>query len=666
MFRFTGSIILTLLFMFSVQLGARRPVAEKGVLDLRETEGKIKLQNLGGEWAFYWKALVEPGQVNDHLLPDTYATVPSYWTSYEENISDVTGFGYGTYRLQILLPTGYRDSLCLQVPVFDTSYELYLNGKSTCNNGKVGKTREQSSPAYDPIVHCFYNTSDTLDILVHVANFSHRRGGFWLNMKLGNKDDLLKRYETSKIINYSIIGILFGTFLLFLVFFAMERKNPVFLYFSLTTLGVLFRLWNTGLYPSNYILEQSWEFTVKSEYIGLFIAFSFGMLYLHKLYPSKKMEKLTVINALLFLALAILTIFTKTYVFSYSAYVLYTLALLFLPYYFYRSFLGMMKKRVEDASMFLTFLLFLTAVINDILVAQSISPVNLPYLVPFTFLLFIAAQVIILIAQWISNLQERIKMHNELQHINRNLENIIDKRTVDLNHTNRELKNALELKNRMFSIIAHDLKSPIATLAQYADLMVEEVGHDKNDDIIHELRRLSYSSVDLIENMLHWGMKQENHIQYHPEKVSLADIVRGLSVFYQASLKRKNITLKEQVDESLTAYCDPSLLKISMRNIISNAVKFSNENGKITVLARKDNDHVVVSITDTGIGMEQQKVDQILSNNVETTRGTAGEKGTGLGLMVVKDLVEINKGTFHIESKPGSGTTISFTLPGKP
>ncbi|MCF8345982.1 MAG: sensor histidine kinase [Bacteroidales bacterium] len=649
-----------------IYAGNRLPVAQQGVLDLRNTEKKTAIHTLNGEWEFYWKTFLLPGQFDEDVTPDTYGKVPSYWTSYKEEIEDVTGFGYGTYRLRILLPKDFPDSLSLQIPVFDSSYELFLNGSYICGNGKTGRSKQLEEPEYQPYIYSFFNSADTLEIVIQVSNFSHRRGGFWMNMNLGQTDHVLKKNETKKVFNYGLNGILLGTFVLFFAFYFMERENHAFLFFALTTLGVFLRIFHTGFFPVHFLFDQSWSLTVKMEYIGLYSALTFGVFYLNELFPSKFMKKMAIANALFFLAASIMVLISPPYVFSYAIYVLYSSVLFFLAYYIYRSFLGTLKKKGEDTVMFFSFSLFLLTVINDILVAQSVHPLNAPYLMPVGFLLFIGIQVLLLMTQWTYNYRQRTIMHEELQHVNLNLESIIDKRTQDLNKTNNELRNALEMKNRVFSIIAHDLKSPIASLAQYSDLMVEEFGNEKNAEIIHELRKLSYSSVDLIENLLHWGMKQEDHIQYHAEIVSIAEIVNELYDLFYPSFKNKSITFKQHINEQLTGYCDKSLLKIILRNLLNNAIKFTRQNGSVTITAEKTGSEITITLSDTGIGMEKEIIENILNNHVESTRGTAGEKGTGLGLSVVRDLVKINNGTLRIESKPGSGTSVTFSLPGKP
>ncbi len=666
MIRFAVPILLVILMGLPVYVNSATPVAEQGILDLRQLEHSKEIISLAGEWEFYWRKLIPPGRFEEQNKPDIYGKVPAYWNSYKEEVDDISRLGYGTYRLKVILPSEMPDSLSLKIPIFDSSYDLFLNGEYICGNGKVGTSHAQSEPGYLPRIYSFNNSRDTLEIVVHVSNFFHRRGGFWMDMQLGKKEVVLKQNEIKRMISYAFTGILLGAFLLFLVFFILERENRSFLYFSISTLGILLRLLNTGLYPSAYLLEQSWIWTVRLEYIGTFLAFAFGVLYLNGFYPSKIMGKIVKINAGLFLLLIMVVIFTMPTFSGYLVFVLFCLLPVFLFYYLYLSFRNMLNRKIRDTSIFVSLLLVLLASINDVLVSQSISPFNNEYMLSFTFIVLVAVQVLILITEWIKNYREKSVMHEELQHVNRNLEAIITKRTDELTKTNDELRNALEIKNKMYSIIAHDLKSPVATLAQYSDLMLKKYGANEDARIIHELQKISTASVDLIDNMLHWGMKQEKNIQYQPDIVSVAEVVSDLMKLTDIVAKDKKINLELHINRDLIAYADVSLLKISLRNIITNALKFTPENGTVTIRCEEKEDQVIIEVADTGVGMNENQIEKILSERIEPTRGTSGERGTGLGLLVVKDLIKINNGTLRIKSKPGKGTSVMLALPGKP
>lgn len=658
------------LVLFLLQLNgisAVTPVAYRGILDLRnEKFHEIQAVTLNGQWEFYWQDFIFPEDFNKKLIPDTYFAVPAYWISYKNDIPKITKLGYGTYHLKILMPPKSRDTLSLKIPVFDSSYELYLNNLKVASNGRTGTTSETSVPYYKPIIYDFINQNDTLDITIHVSNFHHLRGGFWKPLQLGEKSYIFNKNEKSKFIDSALGGVLFVIFLIFCGFFLLERTNVAFLYFSITTFGVLLRLINTGFFPGNYFMSQHWVWTIRLEYIGSFITLAFGALYLGEIIPSQRIKKLKSANLILAIISVLFIISTKPTLFAYTNYHAQILGIAFLLYFIVKSFTLMLKKNKQQAIIFFSLALFLFALINDSLVSFSVSPFNFGYILPLAFIVFIIIQSSVVITNWTQNFREKIKLHNELQHINANLETIIENRTDELNKTNAELKAALDVKSRMYSIIAHDLKSPISTLAQYSDLLVTKYRQKEDQAFLTEFQRLAYSSIYLIDNLLHWGLKQETRIQYKPEIFLIRETGNDIFPLFKNSLEQKNLSFHFEIPDNLTVFCDVALLKITLRNLINNAIKFTPKNGTITLSAVREHDFVRISVRDNGIGIEESIINNILNSKTASGIGTEGEKGTGLGMIVVKDLVEINKGTLLIESKPGKGTVASFTLPGKP
>ena len=659
--------LLLLSFLLSpIILHASSPLVEEGILDLRQQSGELYNISLSGDWQFFWHELLDPENPDAQAGESIIAEVPAYWTSYEDQIPDISGTGYGTYRLKVLLPQGFRDSLALNIPVIDCSYEMFLNGARIAGSGKVGRSKESSLPGYLPEIFSFMNKTDTLDIMVHVSNFHHRRGGIWLDLKLGEKKLMVRQNEKWKVITYGLIGILFISILLFAFLYAYFKDHKIYLYFALATTGILLRLANTGFYPGLFFFDQEWTFTIRVEYLGTMVAIVFGAYYFNVLFPSKFIKKVTNYNAILFAILAIPVLFLKPLLFSYVVFPIQLVALLLLLYYLIRSIPGFKKGKIMETTFFISATIFLLAALNDSLVSHSTSPLKLDYLLHIAFLVFVELQIFMALREWITTYKEKLAMHNELEHINMNLERLVDTRTQDLEKSNEELRQTLEFRNRMFSIIAHDLKSPVAMLAQQTDLLKKRFKGEKDEESIKEMNRLSHASVYLIDNLLIWGRKQENKIQYNPTILAPSELMDEVILLLQVSIDKKQITITRQMDPQLAVYCDPTLLRLILQNLLTNAVKFTRENGEILLVSENYEGMVRISINDNGVGMDEEKIQQIEDNNVTSTIGTSGEKGTGLGLILVKELVEINKGSLQIESKPGKGTRVMFTLPGKP
>jgi len=198
----------------NVSIAGKEPVAVKGVLDLREYKpgDRIKV-NLNGEWEFYWNRFLYPSDFTTsekRPQPDIYGKVPAYWTSYSGEIP-VNKYGYAAYRLVILLPENTETSYAFDIPVFDSSFELWVNDSLLYSNGKPGTTSETTIPEYRPGLRVYNSSSDTLSILINVANFHHRRGGFWQTMVFGTYKDVQKSVASKLAADYITVGIL-GSF----------------------------------------------------------------------------------------------------------------------------------------------------------------------------------------------------------------------------------------------------------------------------------------------------------------------------------------------------------------------------------------------------------------------------------------------------------------------
>ena len=220
-----------IILVFLLTLGFSRlsahngfPVPSEGILDLREVQWNHEsLLDLNGEWLFYWEAFLDPDKYAHHKGKGMTVRVPSYWSSYTLEGESLPGQGFGTYSLQVLLPEGFQTPLCIDIPLFDVAHKFYLNDRLIAGNGEVGTNRAEEDPWYEPGSFCHIPDTDTLQLLIQVSNFHHRRGGFWQSVVMGSSDKVLDRREKRRMYNYSTIGILFFFMIFFLIFWSFSR-----------------------------------------------------------------------------------------------------------------------------------------------------------------------------------------------------------------------------------------------------------------------------------------------------------------------------------------------------------------------------------------------------------------------------------------------------------
>lgn len=257
--------------------------------------------------------------------------------------------------------------------------------------------------------------------------------------------------------------------------------------------------------------------------------------------------------------------------------------------------------------------------------------------------------------------EKKIKKQNkELLVLNASLEEKVSQRTKELWHANAS-------KDKFFSIIAHDLRSPFNALLGLSEIMIENWGDMSDDDKIEFIKDINSSSkntFNLLQNLLEWSMSQTNRVQVEASKFSPHNVIHeNIKILYQNS-NNKNITIKNTVPENDYCFADKNMISTVFRNLISNSIKFTNKGGIIEISAsRKDNSYQYC-ISDNGIGMPHETVLNLFSITHKNQRsGTANETGTGLGLILCKEFIEKNKGNIFVESQPLIGSKFFFTIP---
>lgn len=235
---------------------------------------------------------------------------------------------------------------------------------------------------------------------------------------------------------------------------------------------------------------------------------------------------------------------------------------------------------------------------------------------------------------------------------------------AELSKQKAELENLNFVKDRLFSIIGHDLRSPLANLEAILSLMDSgDLGLDEVLNLTKKLTNDVQETSIMLENLLHWSNTQMKGIPPRYEDVELVNIARDTFTFLKPQSDKKSISLQISSQENCITFGDKEMIRLILRNLVANAIKFTPNEGLIKVEIIKLENEAKVSVIDNGIGIKDENLKKIFSDQPITTRGTQNEKGTGLGLMLCKDFVEKNKGRIWVTSELGKGSTFSFTIP---
>ena len=232
---------------------------------------------------------------------------------------------------------------------------------------------------------------------------------------------------------------------------------------------------------------------------------------------------------------------------------------------------------------------------------------------------------------------------------------------------NRSLEETNELKNKFFSIISHDLKNPLIAQDNSLKIIENLIDYAPREVVkkqIGELRKSSDSTLRLLKNLLDWSRLQAGKMSYEPIRIDLHDVCVDAIELLKEQIEQKDISVKLNIPHETYALCDLNMIRTAMRNLISNAIKYSYKKGSVEIDCKDaEVGRICISVTDHGVGMTKEKTDQILHGDVlKSSVGTSGEEGTGLGLLICREFVDLAGGKREIISEPGKGSKFSFTV----
>jgi signal transduction histidine kinase/ligand-binding sensor domain-containing protein len=267
-------------------------------------------------------------------------------------------------------------------------------------------------------------------------------------------------------------------------------------------------------------------------------------------------------------------------------------------------------------------------------------------------------------AEELHNQTESLKEANDLL---MSKQTLIETQAEQLNNTNQQLAILNSTKDRFFAIIAHDLRNPFHTVSGFTEILINDYKNLPPEKIERYLNLIHTSSTNgnnLLENLLQWSRSQTGRIAFDPARLNLFAIADETVNLLEGNALRKNIRINSLVDQNIILFADEHMLKTIFRNLVSNAIKFTSENGNISIKSVITGAKVEITVADTGVGIAPENIPKLfrIDTNI-TTKGTSSESGTGLGLILCKEFVEKHNGTIWVESKINKGSEFKFTLP---
>lgn len=606
--------------------------------------------NLAGTWEFYRDRLLTPVQL-DSMKPTEYIRVPGSWHWR----TDYSTLGMATYKCKAVFPSQHR-GLMMYISVITSASKIWINGELRSTSGIL--TQEASGYKAE-LTNNFIplpENQDTLEIVIQAANYSYFSSGLVSTPIVGNTATLIKEKTLRNGIENVFAGSLIAMFIYqSLLFFLYNRGKPN-LWLALICLVVAIRSMtlNGGsfLLP-NLFPEVSFESWKKMEFGGVYITAALFPLYIHHLFYNVS-SKYAIRFFLLvsgFLLLAV--IFTQQHMYGQLLDVCHIALVLSFLYAIYTVLKAWFKEKSRESKyIFFGVVASFPFILMEILKNTALVnfDIRFGYLVELGLLVFLIFQVYILARHYANS-------YKSLEVINKELESEVEQRT-------RELVGSNKIKDRLLSIISHDVKSPLNNLRGLISL------HDATNLSQTEFNRFVKQIDDnlsktnsMVENILFWTARQRKGENIKIESFDLRKVIEDNIDQMQNLASGKSLELKHDLQKPINIESDLGIVNFVVRNLLANAIKFSHEQGKIEISVQESPSEVKVAVTDHGIGMDQEQMDKLFEHQqAESTEGTAAEQGTGLGLNLAKEYLEQIDGKLLIISEFEKGSTFEIVL----
>ena len=615
--------------------------AEKGVLDLTNwhfnINGNIKLN---GEWEFYWNQLLEPLDFKKDIKPTMsgFIYVPKKWENFKINNKNINTFGYATYHLTIILDN--KDIvLGLKIPTVFTSYTLWINDELLLTNGKVGKDRKTSKPKDVPKIILFNPASKKIKLTMQVSNFYDRPGGICYPIMFGEANQIYK--VNMKNVNFSIFIygaiIIFGFF--YLCVFILRRNDKSTLFFSIFCFIIAIRGLFIGEYTFFYYFSDfPYELQKKIEFFTMSFGVPIFSLFLYSQYPKDISKKITFYFILSGLLYSIIVL-----VFSLRIYCLLLLyiqsIIVLLGIYIFIVLIKIIIKKRESSILFACgFIFFFIFVSIEIL--QERLKLKIGNYTPYGMFIFIFIQSFILS-------QKFSKAFSRVENYSYELENQVKKRTKQLEIANKD-------KTNFFVNIAHETKTPLTLINNYLDMYIKKYG------ITKELTIIKNNFKKLLNNMIYYldseKIERGKILYNHDQIIDFSNILNDQVILFSELAKDKDIKIEYNIEKNLFIKIDPDAIERIINNLLDNAIRHTESKGKIYLSLISSNNEVKFIVKDTGIGLNDEQKSSIFEPYYQVTNGEKNLPGIGMGLNIVKKIVDSVNAKVFVKSRLNEGT----------
>jgi signal transduction histidine kinase/ActR/RegA family two-component response regulator len=626
------------------------PIANQGILDLShwnfEKDGVVRLD---GEWEFHWQQLLAP---SDLLSSDTgkeqrFIKLPSSWNGYQVDGESLEGNGYATYHLRIIGNSGHK-KLMFKTSWMGSSYKLFVNGEMIASNGLVARTREEMTPQYLPLTTSYYSDTDSLDIVLQVANFHHTEGGAWYPIEMGLEQQITTIRENNLSINLFLCGGIFIMGIYYLGLYSSRREETSSLVFSIFCLLMVGRSLLTGeLYLSSVFPEMPWSLMVQLDYLTFYLGVLVFAIFIHMLFPQLYSKSFLNFYIALCTGFSLTVFVFPVNVFTQYISVFRIFTVIFAIYSSYILIVAVVMK-IQGARILLVSGVFLfLSIISEVIYQQGLLDYYFFFSSDFGYIVFILSQSFLLTMRYTNAFKETERLLTSVE----------------------RAESATQAKSQFLAKMSHEIRTPLNGILGIVQLLGKTKLSKLQKGYLKLVDDSSASLLNIINDILDLSKVEAGKMTLEEISFNLDTLTQGALCLYRQQAKQKSVKLSLVYDETLAKIFIGDSIRLNqvLLNLINNAIKFT-DHGSVTIQVigttlTPTHAGLEIRVKDSGIGISPDVLDTLFDSFKQADESTTRKYGgTGLGLAISKQIIDLMGGSIIAESEPQVGSTFIVAL----